>query len=225
MKKFALQYPGSPPTNSPGIFSTQLSLSEDNSILKWNTNTNQATKWLDLDSFAVDHDWVPISKGVSDTLAVGFADGSFKLYNKNGKLEKNVADAHKKCIISIKWSYDGGALATASQDGSVKIWSKNGSLRTNLIQSDKPIYSVCWSPESDAVLYASEKSLSIKPMSANQAKQLTWKAHEGLVLKVDWSPSNNTIISCGEDCKYKVWDNYGNYRSKLRQTSLFLCPL
>ena len=174
-----------------------LSISEDNTILKWNTNTNQATKWLDLDSFAVDHDWVPINKGISDTLAVGFADGSFKLYNKNGKIEKNVTDAHKKCIISLKWSYDGGALATASQDGSVKIWSKNGSLRTNLLQSDKPIYSVCWSPESDAVLYASEKSISIKPMSANQAKQLTWKAHEGLVLRVDWSPSNNCIISCG----------------------------
>ena len=202
-----------------------LSISEDNTILKWNTNTNQATKWMDLDSFAVDHDWVPINKGSSDTLAVGFADGSFKLYNKNGKIEKNVGDAHKKCIISLKWSYDGGALATASQDGSVKIWSKNGSLRTNLLQSDKPIYSVCWSPDSDAVLYASQKTINIKPMSANQAKQLTWKAHEGLVLKVDWSPSNNCIISCGEDCKYKVWDNYGKKQFNFRKTSLFISPL
>lgn len=186
-----------------------LSISEDNTILKWNTNTNQASKWLDLDSFAVDHDWISNSKGSSDLLAVGFADGSFRLYNKNGKLEKHANEAHKKCIISLKWSYDGGALATASQDGSLKIWSKNGSLRTNLIQSDKPIYSVGWSPESDAVIYSSDKSISIKPMSANQAKQLTWKAHEGLVLKVDWSPSNNCIISGGEDCKYKVWDSYG----------------
>jgi intraflagellar transport protein 80 len=28
-------------------------------------------------------------------------------------------------------------------------------------------------------------------------------------LKVDWNASNNLIISCGEDCKYKIWDSYG----------------
>lgn len=41
---------------------------------------------MDIDSFAVDHDWTPLTKGVSDLAAVGFADGSFRLYNKNGKL-------------------------------------------------------------------------------------------------------------------------------------------
>lgn len=71
---------------------------------------------------------------MSDLVAIGYADGSFKLYNKNGKLEKSVNDAHKKSVIAVKWSYDGSALATSSQDGSLKIWSKNGSLRTNLIQ-------------------------------------------------------------------------------------------
>jgi intraflagellar transport protein 80 len=88
-----------------------------------------------------------------------------------------VNDAHKKSVISLKWSYDGSALASSGQDGSLKIWSKNGSLRTNLIQSDRPIYSVVWSPESDAVLYCSDKSIFLKPIGANQQKQLQWKAH------------------------------------------------
>jgi len=152
-------------------------LGEDNVIYKWNVNTNENIKFMDLDSYAVDHDWVPLVKGVSDLVAIGFADGSFKLYNKNGKLEKNVSDAHKKSVIAVKWSYDGNALATSSQDGSLKIWSKNGSLRTNLIQIDRPIYSLTWSPESDALLYCSDKSIFLKPISANQQKQLQWKAH------------------------------------------------
>ena len=153
---------------------------------------------------------MPFSKGASDIVAVGFADGTIKLINKNGKVEKHInTETHKKSVISLKWSYDGGALASTGQDGSLKIWSKNGNLRTNLVQSDKPIYSVTWSPESDAVLYSYDKFISLKPISANQQKNLQWKAHEGLVLKVDWSPNNNCILSCGQDCKYKVWDNYG----------------
>jgi intraflagellar transport protein 80 len=30
-----------------------------------------------------------------------------------------------------------------------------------------------------------------------------------VVLGCDWNPANNLIISCGEDCKYRVWDQYG----------------
>ena len=145
-------------------------------------------------------------------VAVGYVDGSFKLFSKGGKLDKSVNDAHKKSVIAVKWSYDGTALATSSQDGSLKIWSKNGSLRTNLIQGERAIYSLTWSPESDAILYTSDKSINLRPIGASQQKQLTWKAHEGLVLKIDWSPSNNCIVSCGEDCKYKVWDSYGTFR-------------
>jgi hypothetical protein len=33
---------------------------------------------MELDSYAVDHDWIPLVKGVSDLVAIGFADGSFR---------------------------------------------------------------------------------------------------------------------------------------------------
>jgi intraflagellar transport protein 80 len=154
-----------------------ISIGEDNVVYRWNSNTNQATKWMDLEGYVVDHDWVPYSKGSSELVAIGYADGGFRLFTKNCKLDKHVADAHKKSIISVKWSYDGGALATCGQDGCLKIWSKNGNLRTNLVQSEKPIYSISWSPESDSILYSTDKFICLKPISANQQKQLQWKAH------------------------------------------------
>jgi intraflagellar transport protein 80 len=27
-----------------------------------------------------------------------------------------------------------------------------------------------------------------------------------VVLQADWNPASNLIVSCGEDCKYRVWD-------------------
>jgi intraflagellar transport protein 80 len=65
-----------------------------------------------------------------------------------------------------------------------------------------------WSPENDALLYCSEKNLCIMPTLPSN-KKLNWKAHDGIVLQVDWNAACNLIISCGEDCKYRVWDNFG----------------
>jgi intraflagellar transport protein 80 len=104
-------------------------------MYRWNVNTSQATKFMDLENPAMDIDWAPMTKGASDLFAIGFSDGSFKLINRNGRIEKNVADAHKGAITSLKWNYDGGALATAGEDGALKIWSKSGNIRSNLVTS------------------------------------------------------------------------------------------
>jgi len=183
-------------------------VADDNVIMKWDMKSNQVSKFMDLESYATDSDWQPGAKGANDLLAVGFADGSFKLITKLAKTEKTVPDAHKGAITSLKWSSDGGSLATAGEDGQLKIWSKAGIIRNNLIQSDKAIYCVIWSPENDNVLYCCDKNLCIKPLLAS-SKHILWKAHDGIVLKADWNASNNLIVSCGEDCKYKIWDSYG----------------
>lgn len=153
-------------------------------------------------------DWFPVAKGSQEVLAIGCADGSFKFMSKSGRIEKTVPDAHTADIISIKWSYEGAALATSGDDGQIKIWSRGGMLRSQLVNSNKPIYGVCWSPENDSILYCSDKNLTIIPTLPGN-KQIQWKAHDGVVLACDWSPASNLIVSCGEDCKYRVWDQYG----------------
>lgn len=54
-----------------------------------------------------------------------------------------------------------------------------------------------------------EKSLHFKSVQPGAQKQQSWKAHDGILLQCDWCPVNNLILSCGEDCRYKVWDPYG----------------
>lgn len=70
------------------------------------------------------------------------------------------------------------------------------------------MHSVCWSPDASHVLFATGETLAIKPVQGDR-KQVQWKAHDGIILSVDWSHVHGTIVSCGEDCKYKVWDSMG----------------
>jgi intraflagellar transport protein 80 len=56
---------------------------------------------MELDQYPTDMDWVPGTKGVNDMFALGFADGSYKLITKVGKVEKHVTDAHKGAVKNI----------------------------------------------------------------------------------------------------------------------------
>jgi len=85
---------------------------------------------MDIDTSVICMDWFPVAKGSQEILALGCADGSFKLLAKTGRVEKSVAEAHQSAIIAIKWSYEGAALATAGEDGQIKIWSRGGMLRS-----------------------------------------------------------------------------------------------
>ena len=36
-----------------------------------------------------------------------------------------------------------------------------------------------------------------------------WKAHDGIILALSWSAASELIVTGGEDCKYRVWDQFG----------------
>lgn len=81
-------------------------------------------------------------------------------------------------------------------------------LRSTLATCSCPVYSAAWGPDSFAVLYSTGKELNIAPVQSGSQK-LAWQAHDAVILKVDWSAVTDQIISGGEDCRYKVWDNLG----------------
>ena len=188
-----------------------LSGGDDNKILYWALVTgehNVACK-LPGDIYPTHMSRLP-GQSKSDKhelFAVTSADGKFHFVSKTGRIEKSF-EAHKGAISCGKWSHDGNAFATAGEDGQIKIWSRSGMLRSTLIQSRVCVYSVAWSPEGDKILYTFGKELVLKPLQPT-AKVTSWKAHDGVVLTIDWNPVTNLIVSGGEDCKYKVWDNFG----------------
>ncbi|XP_034936884.1 intraflagellar transport protein 80 homolog isoform X2 [Chelonus insularis] len=157
---------------------------------------------------SIQNNGTSIKKQSHDILLITTADGKFHLINKNGRIEKSV-DAHKGAVLSGKWNYDGSALLTAGEDGFVKIWSKSGMLRSTAVRESLPIFAISWSPNCNTILYSQGSQLSLQALNFN-SKPRKWHAHEGLVLSVSWNRDNNLIISGGEDCRYKVWDDNGN---------------
>lgn len=206
--------------------------SDDQTIFKWNMLGEPESKVCTMDAYYTDLHWYPVNSkktqaGGTDIFAVACTDGSVKIISRTGRVEKSI-EAHKGACISLKWSSDGTALATAGEDGSVKVWSRNGMLRSTLAQAESPVYSVVWAYDCDQLCYCTGANIVIKSL-ASSAKQNAWRAHEGVVLRVDWSHINHLIVSGGEDCKYKVWDTYGRllYQSSpfdYSVTSVAWCP-
>ncbi|XP_076269721.1 intraflagellar transport protein Oseg5 [Rhynchophorus ferrugineus] len=189
------------------------SISDDNQILSWSVSINQPTRiaQLDKDLFATDMQFLPRMGSTlgkhGDLILVTCADGKFHIINKTGRIERSV-EGHKGAILVGQWGNDGTGLLTAGEDGFIKIWSRGGMLRSTVVSSDSSVYGACWSPDSQSIAYTQGKCVVIKQLAPN-TKPLRWKAHEGLVLCLVWSAAADILVSGGEDCKYRVWDNQG----------------
>ena len=182
---------------------------DDRSMLKWSMDGEcVGGKVATLDSYATSMDWSPsIGRQRADTFAVSCTDGSFRIFG-SGREEKRVT-AHKgAAVISLRWSHDGSAIATAGEDGAVKLWSRVGMQRSVIAQQPSPVYCVAWGPDNDQILYSSGRKLFIQAVQRDR-KLLQWKAHDATVLAADWNPVNGRIVSGGEDCRYRVWDAFG----------------
>ncbi|OAJ40437.1 hypothetical protein BDEG_24171 [Batrachochytrium dendrobatidis JEL423] len=196
------------------------SVSDDRKIMKWSgdgdslgilTTFEPAQEDTLPPAYITDMHWFPIApkkgQSSSDIYVVGATDGKFYICTRAGKIEK-ASDAHKGALLSLRWNYEGTAIATAGEDGYLKIWSRSGMLRSSLTQTGYPIYCVAWAPNNDQILLTNGRNLIIKSLQP-ASKPTQWKAHEGLITKVDWNLVNNLIISASEDRKYKLWDTFG----------------
>lgn len=116
-------------TNGGELFS----ISDDQTMLKWDINGEPDSKVMDIEIPVMDMDWLPSGKGANEVVAIACSDGSFKLVSKAGRVEKNITEAHASAIVSIKWNYEGTAIATSGEDGQIKTWSRGGMLRSAVV--------------------------------------------------------------------------------------------
>jgi intraflagellar transport protein 80 len=75
------------------------SLGDDKIINIWDSNGDFVNKFLELDNYITYMEWSPNSKSGNETLAIGTSEGTLKLLNKAGKIEKSINEAHNTAVM------------------------------------------------------------------------------------------------------------------------------
>ncbi len=75
------------------------SLSDDKTILTWDSNGEYTSKFLDLDIYCTALEWGPNLKSANDAICLGTSNGALRILNKTGKVEKVVEDAHTTAVL------------------------------------------------------------------------------------------------------------------------------
>eukprot|EP01083_Nonionella_stella_P059430 155478_1 len=175
-------------------------------------NTYLAKKVFSISHQCIATAWCPDQS----FMASAFVDGSLRMISfdkssSNLKLDKTIDNAHRGAVTCLAWNSDGTALISGGEDGVIKQWSRSGNLRAKLFQSPHSIHSIAWSPNNQSIVYASDRFVGIQSVQGKKKKCIVkkWKAHAAIVLCLDWNAINKLIVSGGEDCYYRIWDEFG----------------
>jgi WD40 repeat protein len=143
-------------------------------------------------------------------IATGSADGTAKLWNRQGK-ELKTLEGHKSIVASVAFSLDSQLVATASFDKTVKLWNRDGKLLTTLKNHTGWVYSVAFSPDGKTIASASKDgtvklwSLEGKLLDEFKVPAPADKGDGGLNT-VAFSPDGQKIAASSWDKTVRVWD-------------------
>ena len=144
-----------------------------------------------------------VSGGVSalqfwmHALAVGYNDGSLRLFDLRSVSCTRVLKSHSDVITSLK--FDSNTIVTASQDHTLNIWDLRMGIVTETIEFSRPLSGCCF--DSRKVYVAGERDLKVYDRSS--AIVDSWKGHVSIVSKVE--KYGVDVISAGRDGIVKLW--------------------
>ncbi len=143
------------------------------------------------------------------TLATANADGSVKLWKRDGTLLMTL-DRHPSSRFNLQFSPDGRTLATANQDKTITLLKLDGAanpgavpLRT-LKGHQAPVWNIAFSPDSQTIASVSGDS-TVKLWKLDGTLLRTLKGHTAVVWGIAFSPDGQTLASSSSDGTVKLW--------------------
>lgn len=117
------------------------------------------------------------------------------------RLPWRVLYGHEDMVVSLCFSPDGQALATASQDRTVKVWSVAGQLQLSL-DHEEAVTAVCFSPDGRWLATACFDG-RITVWSYQGQRLQTLSGHTHTVWRLQFQ--DDQLISASEDGTVRIW--------------------
>ncbi len=149
----------------------------------------------------------PDGKGV----AVGFEDGTLRLYSLPEIKLLWERKAHNNKIHRLTFNREGTLLASASQDKTAKLWQvKEGKLQQTLEGHTGGVHGLAFSPAGDRLATASYDG-RIGVFTVGTEQKYFYEVHGGTVYSVEFDPNDgNFLLSSDEKSNVQLW-NLKNY--------------
>lgn len=142
-------------------------------------------------------------------VATASENGIVQLWDRQGKLIKQLPQEHKGIITSVVFSPDGRGLATASADKTVRLWntSTGQPIGQPLLGHEDTITSVVFSPDGRRLATASaDKTVRLWDTNTGQPIGVPLRGHSDSITKVTFSPDGQLILTGSEDNTVRLWN-------------------
>ncbi|KAL5487987.1 DIP2 [Sanghuangporus weigelae] len=155
----------------------------------------------------------------NDAFAVGYADGSIRLWNPQTKTVIATFNGHKKAVTALRFDQSGVRLASGSQDTNLVLWDVVGEAGMFRLRGHRdqisairfltaPSYSASSSsavPSVDYLVTSSKDTLvKLWDLSTQHCVQ-TFVAHPSEVWTLDINPEQDLIFTGGGEGELKAW--------------------
>jgi WD40 repeat protein len=169
--------------------------------------------------YVVDLPTEPASSAIapdSDSVAVGFADGTLRLYSiPNGQILWQQDKVHKRDVQRLAFNNNGSLLVSASLDKTAKLWQvKDGKLQQTLSGHTSGVNAVAFSPNGKTIATASYDGQIGLFTVGTEKGQFYKQAHEGEEINSVAFNANGTKLLTASDYGVRLW--------KVKDTSLTL---
>ncbi|MDI6097202.1 WD40 repeat domain-containing protein [Actinoplanes sp. NEAU-A12] len=150
-----------------------------------------------------------ISSSVLGDIAVGLADGSVVVLDReDGRVVRRITH-HTDWIHCVAWSPDGAALLIGSRDRSTTLWSApTWRMTGSLTHLGEEVRCATWSPDGRQILFGLHDGTG-RVWTHNLSRELSvLQGHEDWIRCAAWSRDGNLIVTGSQDHTVRLWSPF-----------------